>query len=444
VVLRSLQIDSTAVIFCCASNTLRVRWLVFIVYILSCIIYKFFFSTGLRAVDKHPHLALFRADYHRLLAHPAHHVKRVRRTTPKGEFQNVFLHAALQGLFQIMSDLEKPVGRTKPPDALMGALVVVIFHPQRGALPGLLEAFKLGTLQKLAQDRLPKSFNLSQGHRVMRPGADVLYAVLFHLPFKPGLAPPVGVLPPVVGEHLPGHPVLGHPPAVGLENMLGGLTAVQAQGGDIAAVVVQKADQVGVSSPQPEGHDVALPQLVGTRSLEKSRLGRVFLGLGLRLVHQTLFGKRLMNRRGTGGHQEKTLENIGDPARPVLRVVLPDLHHLLPDFGRHPFLAAEAPLGFHRLDPAQPVGPHPALNRMGADAKLLLKQGGAVTLLQEKPDHAQPELDRVGQGPVDPLGPSCAVFLFLFHGLHSFLCNWFLHSGVSPHFLKSALPLTGD
>jgi hypothetical protein len=43
---RSLQIDNTAVIFCCGSNTLRVRWLVFMIYILSCVVHKFFLTAA--------------------------------------------------------------------------------------------------------------------------------------------------------------------------------------------------------------------------------------------------------------------------------------------------------------------------------------------------------------------------------------------------------------
>jgi hypothetical protein len=146
---RSVQIDSTAVIFCCGSNILRVRWVVFTVYILSCIIYKFFFTAGIRAVYEHLHLALFRADHHRLLAHPAHHVKRVHRAASKGEFQHVFCHALFQGLFKIVGDLEETVCRTKTPDTLVGPLVIIVLHPQGSALRGLLEAVKLGALQKL-------------------------------------------------------------------------------------------------------------------------------------------------------------------------------------------------------------------------------------------------------------------------------------------------------
>jgi hypothetical protein len=90
----------------------------------------------------------------------------------------------------------------------------------------------------------------------------VLDSVLFHLSLKTGLAPPVGVLATVVGQHFTGHTILGNPPAVGLQNMGGGLAAIKTQAGNISRIVVEKADQVGITTGQPKGHDVALPQLV--------------------------------------------------------------------------------------------------------------------------------------------------------------------------------------
>jgi hypothetical protein len=89
--------------------------------------------------------------------------------------------------------------------------------------------------------------------------SDVLDTVFFHLPLEPGLSSPVGVLPPVVGEHLFGYAVFGNTATVGLQNLFGRLTAIQTQGGDVSAIVIHKADQVRVSTRQPEGHDVALP-----------------------------------------------------------------------------------------------------------------------------------------------------------------------------------------
>jgi len=83
---------------------------------------------------------------------------------------------------------------------------------------------------------------------MMRPATDVLDPILLHLTLEAGLAPPIGVLPAVVGEHLPRHTVVGYPATVGLQDMFGRLTAVQPQGGDVTAVIIHKADQIRVAA----------------------------------------------------------------------------------------------------------------------------------------------------------------------------------------------------
>jgi hypothetical protein len=89
VVRLSVQIDNTAVIFCCGSNTLRVRWFVFMTYILSCVVHKFFFLAGGFIVHQHLDFALFGTNDRALVSHAAHHVKGIHRSTPKGQFQDV-------------------------------------------------------------------------------------------------------------------------------------------------------------------------------------------------------------------------------------------------------------------------------------------------------------------------------------------------------------------
>lgn len=79
---------------------------------------------------------------------------------------------------------------------------------------------------------------------------------------------------------------------------------VQPQAGNVTAVVIQEADQVGVSSRQSERHDVALPQMVGTGPFEEPGLGWIPHRLALGLVYQPLLGQRFMHSRLTGGNQE--------------------------------------------------------------------------------------------------------------------------------------------
>jgi len=191
------------------------------VYILSRIVDKFFLRSTALAVNEHADLALLRPDHHRLAAHAPHHVEWGNLPSPKGELERILLKPLFDRLPQLMGDLEEAVRGAKPPDPLVGPLVVVVLDPDGGALHRLLEAVKLRPLQKLPQQRLPEPLDLPQGHRVVRPGPDVFDAVFLQFLLEAGLPPPVGVLPPIVGQHLLGNPVLANPAAVGLQHVLG-------------------------------------------------------------------------------------------------------------------------------------------------------------------------------------------------------------------------------
>jgi hypothetical protein len=69
---------------------------VFIFYILSRIVDKFFFKLLILSVDEHSDFALFSSDHHRLAAHAAHHVKRIHRSAAKGQLEGILLDAFLQ------------------------------------------------------------------------------------------------------------------------------------------------------------------------------------------------------------------------------------------------------------------------------------------------------------------------------------------------------------
>jgi hypothetical protein len=406
---------------------------VFIVYILSRIVDKFFLRSTTLAVNEHPDFALLRPDHHRLAAHTTHHVEGIHRAAPQGQLEGVIGNPLLDGLSQLVGDLEEPVGRTKPPDPLVRPLVVVILHPQRGALHRLLEAVELCALQKLPQDRLPEALDLAERHGVMRPGADVPHPVLFQLLLEARLAPPVRVLPAVVGQNLFGDPVLGDPATIGLQDVLGRLAAVQSKCCDVAAVVVDEADQVGVVTPQSDSQDVALPELVGAGALEEARLGWVLLRLDGALLHQAPRRECFVNRRRAGAHQKKTLENIGDPPRSVLRVLGLHRHRLSPDLLRHSADPAGRHPGCQPRLPVKPVGPYPALDRVRADPKLLHQQPGAVAFFQKQLYDPQPELHREGQGSDLLLPPACGTLGPVRHRVTSSPCKRFFTLGsVTP------------
>jgi hypothetical protein len=76
--------------------------------------------------------------------------------------------------------------------------------------------------------------------------------------------------------------------------------------------------------------------------------------------------------------------------------------------------------------------------RMGADPKLLNQQLGTVPIFQVKLYDPQPELHRKSQRSALPLHPGCRTLGCARHRVTSSLCKWFLHSGVSPNFLRSS------
>jgi len=190
-------------------------------------------------------------------------------------------------------------------------------------------------------------------------------------------------------------------------------------------------------APQPDGQDIALPKLVRPGPLKKPRLGRVLFGLDRGLLHQALRGKGLVNRCGAGTHEEKALQNIADPPRAVLGMLPLDFHRLLPDLLGNTALPGGGALGFKPCGSVKPIGFHPALDRMSADPKLLGYQFVTVPLFMVKLDDPQPELQRERQGAALPFRPGCGPLGRACHRVTSSLCKWFLHSGVSPNFLRS-------
>ena len=168
------------------------------------------------AIDEHLHLPLLGTDDHRLLAHPPHHVEGTARMPSQRQFQHIVLDAALNDLAQLLGNGKEAIGRTQPLQGLMGPPMVVVLHPQPNPFAGRLEAVKLGALQKLLPDGFPEAFDLAQGHGMMRPTLNVVHPILAQLRLEAGGPTPARVLASLIGEHLFGHAVLGHRPAVHL------------------------------------------------------------------------------------------------------------------------------------------------------------------------------------------------------------------------------------
>jgi len=122
---------------------------------------------------------------------------------------------------------------------------------------------------------------------MMRPALDVVHPILAQLRLKACGPAPTGVLAALIGEHLFGHAVLGHRPAVHLQHVLRRLTAKDVQPHHVAGIIIQKADEVGVLASQTEGEDIGLPHLVGRGALEEAWLGGITSRLGARLLQQS-------------------------------------------------------------------------------------------------------------------------------------------------------------
>jgi hypothetical protein len=168
------------------------------------------------AIDEHFHFTLLGTNDHGLLAHPPHHVEGTVRLPPQRQFQHVLLDAALDDLAQFLGNGKEAIGRTQPLQGLVRPPVVVVLHPQPNPLAGRLEAVELRAHQELLPDGFPEAFDLAQGHGMMGPAFDVVNPILAQLRLEPGGPAPTRVLAALIGEHLFGHAVLRHRPAVHL------------------------------------------------------------------------------------------------------------------------------------------------------------------------------------------------------------------------------------
>jgi len=276
--------------------------------------------------------------------------------------------------------------------------VVVILHPVAHSFAGLLEAVELRPDQELLPDRFPEPFDLAQRHRVVRLAAEVVDPVFGQFLFKAGLAPPVRVLPPVVGKHLFGQPVLCDSRAVDLQHVLGALAAEQVQPNHVTRLIVNEADQVGVLAAKPEGEDVALPHLVGRAALEEPRLGRVLRHPLARPGHEPVLVQRAAHRLVTARQKQHTPQQLGNPLHAVVRMLLFQRGDLQLDRRRH-FGRAASGSADPRLEPGLavlPVATNPRAKRALADPGFAGHQFQGIAFLQPQLDRFQPQFDRIG------------------------------------------------
>jgi hypothetical protein len=175
---------------------------------------------------RHPHCSLFRPDYHRPVAHPAHHIDRLLRLAPQCQLLQVRLHPFFHHLAHLLLDRKKTIRRTHPVYPLMRPLMVVIFYPPGDPFPRRLERVELRTAQELLPDRLPEPLDFPKRLGVVGLAAKMMDPVLLQFMLESRLSPPVRVLPPIVRQHFLGHPILTRASTVDLQHVLRRLTAV--------------------------------------------------------------------------------------------------------------------------------------------------------------------------------------------------------------------------
>jgi hypothetical protein len=263
-------------------------------------------------VDRKFEFSFFGPEDDGLTFHAADHVEGRLGLAAQGQLQQVFLDAHFDGFAQLSSDFEEAVRRAKTFDALVWPLVVIVFDPEPDAFARGLEALELSAGEELLPDAFPEALDLAQGHRVVRPGLEVVRPVLFHLGLKPRGAAPVDVLPTIVGEHLFGRLVFGRGDAKDLQHVVGGMAAEQIGADHEPGVIVHEADEVGVAATQPEGEDVGLPHLVGRGPLKEPGPDQVAPRLGRRL-NQALFFEGFAHRLRAGRQEEHPPQQLGDP-----------------------------------------------------------------------------------------------------------------------------------
>ena len=221
-------------------------------------------------VDGEFEFAFFGPQNDGLPFHTADHIEGSFRFTAQSQFEEVFFDAGFHGFAQFGGDFEIAVGGAEAFDALVRALVVIIFDPKANPLAGRLEAFELGTGKEVLPDSFPEAFDLAQSHGMMRAALEVMCSVLLHLGLEASGAAPVDILAAIIGEHLLGRLILGGGDAKDLQHVFGGVAAEQIGADHEPGVIVHEPDEVGVATAQPEGEDIGLPHLVGRGPLEEA------------------------------------------------------------------------------------------------------------------------------------------------------------------------------
>jgi len=172
----------------------------------------------------------------------------------------------------------------------MWALEVVVLNEQRRPALAVLEVGKDGAREELLPHRLPEALDLAAGLRVMRTALHMPDALAAKRFLEARLAPPRGVLAPLVGQDLPRRPIVRHAPLQRLHHQRALLVVRHHQAHHVARVIVQERRHIHpLVAPKQEREEIRLPQLIGLGALKA-----LLLRLGPRLGRFVLLGKPLL------------------------------------------------------------------------------------------------------------------------------------------------------
>jgi hypothetical protein len=367
-----------------------------------------------------------------LAFHAADHVEGSPGLAAQGHFEQVFPDARFDGLAQLGLDLEEPIGRTEPFDALVRTLVVVILDPDFDALPRRFKTFELGAGEELLPEAFPEALDLAQGHGMMRAGFEVGDAILSQLGFEARSAAPTGVLAAIVGEHLFGRFELGDRLAVDLDDGLRGGAAEQIGADDETGVIIEESDHVGVTAAQTEGEDVRLPHLVGGGPFEEAGPGEI-APFGRRLLgEQTGLVQFGAHRFGAGLKEKDPAQPLGDAFDAEGGVLFFQRQDLIGDGGGQPGAGARAHLAVTQAFLAIGViAIQPLAQGMKAQSQFLGDGGVTEAFFEMQPDSLEFDLEGItpagfaGPARHPPGGVGCSLLLYR-------LINFFIMHGNTP------------
>jgi hypothetical protein len=282
----------------------------------------------LRVSHAHREPAPSRGDAQVLVPQPPHQIEWLARRLLLRQTNRVFRHCLLDGLAYVRSRPEVAVCRHQSLDALMRALEIVVLDKQLQPALAVREVREYRARKEFLPQRLPEAFDLAQGLRVLRPALAMRDALAPQFLLKSRGPAPGRVLPALIGQHLLGDPEAGDAALQRFHHQLRLLVVRQRMPHDEARVVVHEAAQVQpLVSPQEEGEDVRLPQLIRLCSLKAPGQMLPRWRAHLRLGHQPGLVQDAAHF-GLGNAQPlETPEHVADPLGAELR--------MLPPHGRH-------------------------------------------------------------------------------------------------------------